>query len=98
MLDKPFGHFNGAKPGVAPVARVTPLFLPHPEFMYINMLHISAPPRTYLICAPPVLSPDWRQLPNVLELVTEVSMSICTFFLSIFKNGHQISTLFSANK
>ena len=51
---------NGAKLGVAPVARATPLFLPRPEFMYINMLHISALPRTYLVCAPPILSPDWR--------------------------------------
>ena len=24
------------------------------------MLVISAPPRTYLVCAPPVLIPDWR--------------------------------------
>ena len=51
---------NGAKLGVAAVARATPLFLPRPEIMYINMLHISAPPRTYLVCTPPVLSPDWR--------------------------------------
>ena len=51
---------NGAKLGVAAVARATPLFLPRPEIMYINMLHISAPPRTYLVCAPPVLSPVWR--------------------------------------
>ena len=52
----------GAKLGVAAVARATPLFLPppHPEIMYINMLQICAPPRTYLVCAPPVLSPDWR--------------------------------------
>ena len=42
--------FNGAKLGVAAVARATPLFLPRPEFMYINMLHISAPPRTYIVC------------------------------------------------
>ena len=52
---------NGAKLGVAAVAHATPLFLPRPKIMYINMLHISAPPaRTYLVCATPVLSPDWR--------------------------------------
>ena len=51
---------NGAKLGVAAVACATPLFLPRLEIMYINMLHISAPPRTYLVYAPLVLSPDWR--------------------------------------
>ena len=35
---------NGAKLGVAAVARATPLFLPRPEIMYIDMLQISAPP------------------------------------------------------
>ena len=48
---------NGAKLGVAAVARATPLFLPRPEIMYINMLHNSAPPRTYLVCAPPLFAP-----------------------------------------
>ena len=51
---------NGAKLGVAAVACATPLFLPRSKIMYTNMLHISAPPRKYLVCAPPVLSPDWR--------------------------------------
>ena len=51
---------NGAKLGVAPVAHAPPLFMPRPEIMHINMLHISVLPRTYLVCAPPVLSPDWR--------------------------------------
>ena len=34
---------NGAKLAVASVAR-TPLFLPRPEIIYINVLHYSAPP------------------------------------------------------
>ena len=34
----------GAKLAVAPVARATPLFLPRPEIIYINVLHYSAPP------------------------------------------------------
>ena len=51
---------NGAKLGVAAVARAPPLFLPRPEFILI-----SAPiflPRAELIYihAPPLLSPDWR--------------------------------------
>ena len=36
--------FNGAKLAVASVARATPLFLPHPKIIYINVLHYSAPP------------------------------------------------------
>ena len=35
--------FNGAKLAVASVARATPLFLPRPEIIYINVLHYSAP-------------------------------------------------------
>ena len=34
----------GAKLAVAPVARATPLFLPRPEIIYINVVHYSAPP------------------------------------------------------
>ena len=52
---------NGAKLAVASVARATPLFLPCPEIIYINVLHYSAPPRTYLLRATPPLCPDWRQ-------------------------------------
>ena len=52
--------FNGAKLGVAPVARAPPLFLPRPELKYIYVLHTSAPPRTYLVRATLLLSPDWR--------------------------------------
>ena len=51
---------NGAKLAVAPVARATPLFLPRPEIIYINVVHYSAPPRTYLLRATLLLSPDWR--------------------------------------
>ena len=52
---------NGAKLAVASVARATPLFLPHPEIIYyINVLHYSAPPRTYLLHATPPLCPNWR--------------------------------------
>ena len=51
---------NGAKLGVAPVARAPPLFLPRPELKYIYVLHTSAPPRTYLVRATLLLSPDWR--------------------------------------
>ena len=35
---------NGAKLAVAPVAHATPLFLPRPEIIYINVLHYSTPP------------------------------------------------------
>ena len=35
---------NGAKLAVASVARATPLFLPFPKIIYINVLHYSAPP------------------------------------------------------
>ena len=51
---------NGAKLAVASVARATPLFLPCPEIIYINVLHYSAPPRTYLLRATPPLCPNWR--------------------------------------
>ena len=51
---------NGAKLGVAPVARAPPLFLPRPELKYIYVLHTSAPPRTYLVRATLLLSPDWQ--------------------------------------
>ena len=51
--------YNGAI-AVASVARATPLFLPRPEIMYINVLDYSAPPRTYLLRATPPLCPDWR--------------------------------------
>ena len=51
---------NGAKLDVAPVARAPPLFLPCPELKYIYVLHTSAPPRTYLVRATLLLSPDWR--------------------------------------
>ena len=51
---------NGAKLGVEPVARAPPLFLPRPELKYIYVLHTSAPPRTYLVRATLLLSPDWR--------------------------------------
>ena len=51
---------NGAKLAVASVARATPLFLPHPEIIYIYVLHYSAPPPTYLLRATPPLCPDWR--------------------------------------
>ena len=50
---------NGAKLGVA---RAPPLFLPRPELKYIYVLHTSAPPRTYLVRATLLLSPDWRQV------------------------------------
>ena len=52
--------YIGAKLAVAPVARATPLFLPRPEIIYINVLHFSAPPRTYLVRATSLLSTDWR--------------------------------------
>ena len=52
--------YNGAKLAVASVARATPLFLPRPEIIYINVLHYSAPPRTYLLRATPPLCPNWR--------------------------------------
>ena len=35
---------NGAKLGVATVARAPPDFLPCPKIIYINMLHLCAPP------------------------------------------------------
>ena len=50
----------GAKLAVAPVARATPLFLPRPEIIYINVVHYSAPPRTYLLRATPLFRPLWR--------------------------------------
>ena len=50
----------GAKLAVAPVARATPLFLPRPEITYINVVHYSAPPRTYLLRATPLFRPLWR--------------------------------------
>ena len=52
--------FNGDKLAVASVARATPLFLPRPEIININVLHYSAQPRTYLLCATLPLCPDWR--------------------------------------
>ena len=52
--------YNGAKLAVASVARATPLFLPRPEFIYITVVHYSAPPRTFLLRATPPLCPDWR--------------------------------------
>ena len=64
-----FGHLTqsnpsliiiGAKLAVAPVARATPLFLPRPEIIYINVVHYSAPPRTYLLRATPLFRPLWR--------------------------------------
>ena len=58
--------FNGAKLAVASVARATPLFLPRPEIIYINVLHYSALPRTYLLRATPPLCPDWRHCPYYL--------------------------------
>ena len=69
-----FGHgtvlLNGAKLGVAPVARAPPLFLPCPELKYIYVLHTSAPPRTYLVRATLLLSPDWRHcvVVNIIQL------------------------------
>ena len=51
---------NGAKLAVASVARATPLFLPRPEIIYINVLLYSAPPRTYLLRATLPLYPVWR--------------------------------------
>ena len=39
---------NGAKLAVASVARATPLFLPFPKIIYINVLHYFALPE--LIC------------------------------------------------
>ena len=51
---------NGAKLAVATVARATPLLLPRPEIININVLHYSAPPQTYLLRATPPLCPDWR--------------------------------------
>ena len=50
---------NGAKLAVASVARATLLFLPHPEIIYTNVLHYSAPPRTYLLRATPLFRPLW---------------------------------------
>ena len=61
LNDKSKGMYNGAKLGVAAVARAPPFFLPSPEILYINMLHFFCLPQTYLVHAPPVLSPDWRQ-------------------------------------
>ena len=52
--------YIGAKLAVAPVAHATPLFLPRPEIIYINVLHFSAPPRTYLVSATPLFRPLWR--------------------------------------
>ena len=54
----------GAKLAVAPVARATPLFLPRPKIIYINLLHYSALPQTYLLHATPPLCPDWRHFPS----------------------------------
>ena len=51
---------NGAKLAIASVARATPLFLPRPEIIYINLLHYSALPQTYLLHATPPLCPDWH--------------------------------------
>ena len=50
---------NGAKLAVASVARATPLFLPRPEFIYITVVHYSAPLRTFLLRATLPLCPDW---------------------------------------
>ena len=62
--------YNGAKLAVASVARATPLFLPRPEIIYINVLHYSAPPRTYLLCATPPLCPDWRHwLCSIIRMI-----------------------------
>ena len=58
--------FIGDKLAVAPVARATPLFLPRPEIIYINVVHYSAPPRTYLLRATPLFRPLWRHC--VLEM------------------------------
>ena len=48
------------KLAVASVAHATPRFLPRLEIIYINVLHYSAPPQTYLPCATPPLCPHWR--------------------------------------
>ena len=48
------------KLAVASVAHATPRFLPRLEIIYINVLHYSAPPQTYLLRATLLLSPDWR--------------------------------------
>ena len=52
--------YIAAKIAVVPVARATPLFLPRPEITYINVVHYSAPPRTYLLRATPLFRPLWR--------------------------------------
>ena len=65
----------GAKLAVAPVARATPLFLPRPEIIYINVVHYSAPPRTYLLRATPLFRPLWRHcvyvnnVPNTSKII-----------------------------
>ena len=58
--------YNGAKLGVAPVAHAPPLFLPRPELKYIYVPHTSAPPRTYLVRATLLLSPDWRHWRSII--------------------------------
>ena len=50
---------NGAKLAVAAVARAPPLFLPRPEFIYINAPLFLIRPKLIHIRAPPLLSPDW---------------------------------------
>ena len=42
---------NGAKLAVAAVACATPLFLPHPKIIYINVLHFVCPaPDLFSMC------------------------------------------------
>ena len=91
---------NGAKLAVASVAHATPLFLLRPEIIYINVLHYSAPPRTYLLCATPPLCPDWRHWswPKV-DTVTDFSTAARNFALKKGQNfanaGFVISKYFS---
>ena len=67
---------NGAKLAVASVARATPLFLPRPEIIYINVLHYLAPPRTYLLRATPPLCPDWCHWTFIIQTFYKEKISI----------------------
>ena len=75
--------FIGAKLAVAPVARATPLFLPRPEIIYINVLHFSAPPRTYLVSATPLFRPLWRHC-LYYQFLVGVPICVLTGFI-LFK-------------
>ena len=83
---------NGAKLAVASVARATPLFLPRPEISYINVLHYSAPPRTYLLRATPPLCPDWRHC--LFHSFDTQSMITCGLNALIFGKGQFLNLVY----